>query len=235
MDAYQRAISAYMPAPDRYVRYLDLVFEGVPLAGQSMLDVGGGDGRLSFYAAARGAGKVVCLDPAADGSSPGIDEQFTTLATHVGGNVNRLTERFQEHDPGHELYDVVLVHNAINHLDESACAALPDDSGAISSYREIFASLRSLLRTGGHIIVADCAKRNMWGDLRIGNVFAPTIEWHIHQQPEVWDRLMTQAGFAPGRTRWDAPSKLRRPGQMVLGNKIGAYVTNSHFILTAQG
>lgn len=235
MNAYKRAVSAYVPSPDRYVTYLDLVFGDVQLSGRSVLDVGGGNGLLSFYAIARGASRVTCLDPAADGSSPGIDRQFDALASEVGGDVDRLTERFQDHDPGGALYDVVLVHNAINHLDEAACAALPDDPAAVAAYRDIFADLRGLLRPGGNIIVADCAKRNLWGDLRLHNVFAPGIEWPIHEQPTVWNRLMVDAGFKPGNVRWDAPSKMRRPGQAIFGNRVGAYLTSSHFILTAEG
>lgn len=235
MERYTDTLVNFVPSPERYLTYLDLVFDGVPLDGRSVLDVGGGDGVISFYAAARGASKVVCLDPAADGSSPAIDDRYALLEDEVGGPVIKLRERFQDHDPGVAKYDVLLVHNAINHLDEEACSRLPDDPDAVAAYREIFRDLRGLLKLGGHAIVADCGRRNLWGDLGVHNVFAPTIEWEIHQEPKVWDQLMTDAGFEPGRIRWDAPSKMRRPGQVVFGNRVGAYLTNSHFILTARG
>lgn len=233
MQTYLETIGRFVPSPERYAAYLDLVFDGVPLAGRSVLDVGGGDGIISFYAASKGASRVVCLEPGADGSSPAIDERYQTFTERVGGPVVRLNERFQDHDPAGEKYDVVLVHNAINHLDEDACARLPEPD-AEAAYRSIFASLRQLLKPEGHIIVTDCGRRNLWGDLRLHNVFAPTIEWHIHQEPKVWDRLMVGAGFAPGRIRWDAPSKMRKPGQVLFGNRPGSYITNSHFIITCR-
>lgn len=234
IQRYAEAIADIVPSPQRYSIYLDFVFDGVPLEGRSVLDVGGGDGVISFFAASRGADRVVCLDPGGDGSSPAIDNRYAMLSNRVGGPVTRLSERFQDHNPGDSKYDVVLVHNAINHLDEAACARLPAPD-ASAAYRDIFALLRNLLKPGGHIIVTDCARRNLWGDLRLHNIFAPTIEWHIHQQPTAWDRLMVDAGFAPARVRWDAPSKMRRPGQFVFGNRVGAYLTSSHFVMTARG
>lgn len=231
---YRDAISPFVPSPSRFTRYLRFVFDGVSLEGRTVLDVGGGDGIASFFAAAQGAAKVVCLDPGADGSSTAIDDRYRILSERVGGPVTRMVERFQDHDPGEDRYDVVLVHNAINHLDEDACARLPA-ADAQASYRRIFAALRDLLNPGGHMIVADCGRRNLWGDLHLPNMFAPTIEWSIHQEPGVWDALMVAAGFSPARIRWDAPSKMRGPGQLLFGNRVGAYLTSSHFVMTAQG
>jgi len=232
MQTYAEALNGIVPSPNRYITYMKRVFDGVPIKGSSVLDVGGGNGMISYYAAAAGASSVVCLDPLDAGSNEAMECQYESFVKRVGGPVSKIRERFQDLKPDHP-YDVVLVHNAVNHLDEDACQRLPDDD-AWQSYREIFRSLRSLVAPGGWLIMADCARRNLWGDIHLPNIFSPTIEWHIHQQPKMWDKLLVESGFQPGRIRWNALSKLHKPGQILLGNRVGAYLTNSHFILTSH-
>jgi SAM-dependent methyltransferase len=232
MQAYPEVLSKIVPSVARYLAYQALVFADVPLAGRRVLDVGGGSGIMSFYAACRGAPKVVCLDPLEAGSNEAMEHQYQSFARHVGGPVTRIRERLQDWEPD-QVFDVVLVHNAINHLDEDACERM-GAADARESYLAIFAHLRSLLASGGHLVLTDCARRNLWGDLGLPNVFAPTIDWRIHQQPHVWDALMIKSGFQPGRIRWIAPSRIRRPGQLIFGNRLGGYLTNSFFVLTSR-
>ena len=49
--------------------YLKYIFGPIDFAGRTMLDVGGGSGVFSFYAACKGARRVACLEPEGDGSS----------------------------------------------------------------------------------------------------------------------------------------------------------------------
>ncbi len=41
--------------------YLDSLFRDIPFENKTMLDIGGGSGIFSFYAACMGAKRVVCL------------------------------------------------------------------------------------------------------------------------------------------------------------------------------
>ncbi|MFY1697075.1 MULTISPECIES: class I SAM-dependent methyltransferase [unclassified Solwaraspora] len=235
IDIYRSAVRPVVPSPTRFTAYQKLLFRGVHLAGRSLLDIGGGNGVMSFYAAARGAGPVVCLEPAAAGSNVAMERQYRLMAAELGTRVDveLRHERFQDLGPGDRKFDIVLIHNAINHLDEEACAALPA-SAAARSYEQVFRKLADLMTDDGDLIVTDCARRNLWGDLQLPNVFAPSIDWRIHQQPDVWAGLMRRAGFQTIRVRWDSPSRLRGLGQLVLGNRVGGYLTNSHFIISAK-
>ena len=58
---------------------MDMLFRGVDLKDKKVLDIGGGYGLFSLYAASRGAKKVICLEPEADGSSSGVTDRFHKL------------------------------------------------------------------------------------------------------------------------------------------------------------
>ena len=52
------------------------------------------------------------------------------------------------------------------------------------------------------------------------------------QAPEVWAGLLTEAGFSSPRIRWSSFYQFRRPGRLLLGNRLAAYFLQSHFCLT---
>src|SRR5438105_1775838 len=55
------------------------LFCGVEFEGRRVLDIGGGEGVYSFYAAASGASEVVCLEPEAAGSIGGETDMFSRI------------------------------------------------------------------------------------------------------------------------------------------------------------
>jgi hypothetical protein len=60
------------------------------------------------------------------------------------------------------------------------------------------------------------------------------IEWHKHQSPKLWARLLAQAGFANPIIRWNSFYTLRSGGRLLLGNRVAAYCLTSVFCLTME-
>ena len=141
---------------------------------------------------------------------------------------------FQAFEPAGKQFDIILLHNSINHLDETACINLLDDEVSQAIYMDMFSKLSSLASSGATLIVCDCSRHNFFVLLRIKNPFAPTIEWHKHQVPEVWVHLLGQVGFVNPRIRWTAFNTLRSPGRVLLGHRLLSYFLRSDFRFTME-
>ena len=212
--------------------YVDLLFEGVALGDKRVLDVGAGKGLLGLYAACQGATHVVCLEPEAAGSTANVREVFHGLASELTcGQAQMLPLTFQDFDPGEERFDVVVVHNAINHLDEDACIRLHHDEQASRRYRELLEKMARLCARGAEVIIVDCDRSNFFAQLGLRCPFIAPIEWHKHQPPRVWAELLADVGFRTRRVRWFAFNCLGRPGQLLLGNRVAAYFLGLVFCL----
>src|SRR5688572_12864712 len=213
--------------------YLNNIFENVELAQKEVLDVGGGRGLLTFYAAVKGAKKAVCLEPEQDGSTNGMIKGYYDLRMEfpetlpVELHTLRLQEYLQQTDS--EMYDVVIMHNSINHLDEEACVDLLKNENCYRRYLSIFKNVCRIMKKNGVLIATDASRNNFFNDVGMKNIFTPTIEWHKHQQPGTWVSLLKEAGFRNAEVKWLSPNRLGRPGQFVLGNYFMSYLTKSYF------
>ena len=213
--------------------HMDTLFAGIDLKNKMVLDIGGGAGLYSFYSASRGAKKVICLEPEADGSMSGVKEKFQNLKDHLECNNVELTPvTLQALKPEGGTFDVILLHNSINHLDEAACINLLWESESRSVYQDIASKIYSVSNNGAILIICDCSRYNFFPLLKIRNPFAPTIEWHKHQAPEVWADLFGDIGFVNPKIRWTSFDQLRNWGIVLTGNKLMAYFLRSHFCLT---
>jgi SAM-dependent methyltransferase len=213
--------------------YVNTLFENVDLAGKNVLDVGGGRGLLSFYAAVNGAQKVICLEPETDGSRNGMKQAFHDLLMEFPESlpVQLLPLTLQEYllqaDAG--MFDVIIMHNSINHLNEKACIDLLKNEASYREYLAIFKDVFRIMKKGGVLIITDCSCKNFFNDLGLKNILAPTIEWHKHQQPGTWISLLKKAGFCSPEIEWLSFNRLGRPGRFLLGNSFVSYLTKSMF------
>ena len=216
--------------------YLDYIFKDIEFTDRTMLDVGGGNGIFSFYAACKGASRVVCLEPEADGSSSGVTGTFLEVRRLLGLDscVTQLPVPLLGYGEPDCRFDIILLHNSINHLDEQACMDLLRSEDARQKYAAIFRRLASLMKPSGEIIIADCSRYNLFNSLGVKNPFVPQIEWEKHQAPSHWAALLAETGFHPLATRWSSFNRAGHIGKAILGNRLGAFVSTSHFCLTAQ-
>jgi SAM-dependent methyltransferase len=213
--------------------YVKFLFDGVSIKDRSVLEIGGGKGTLSFFAGCSEAKRVLCLEPEAAGSSAGMQKAFHRVAVRLGLDEVRLEPAtLQQFDPRGETFDLVLLHNSINHLDEKACVALRRSESARARYRDLFAKIATLTRSGGVFLATDCSPYNFFGTLGLRNPLMPTIEWHKHQSPWTWAGLLGEAGFERPRIRWTTLNSLRAPGRILFGNACAAFFLTSHFCLT---
>jgi SAM-dependent methyltransferase len=232
LDRYFAVIAAngYVPGNMRF--YADYLFRGIDLTG-TMLDVGAGDGMFSFYAACAGAARVVSLEPQVAGSAAGMNDTFERIASLLGQDqVELVPQRLHDYEATAESFDLLLLHASINHLDEDACTRLHYDPEAQDAYVDLFRKLAASAKPGAKLIVVDCARRNLWNDVGVKNPIVPMIEWHKHQSPELWARLLTRAGFTNAQIRWNSFNTLRSLGRLLLGNRVAAYCLTSSFCLT---
>jgi len=211
------------------------LFTGIVLENKRVLDIGGGSGLHSFYAACMGAKEVVCLEPETEGSRSGMETKFKKLGGILGYNQVKFEPvTFQAFEPVGKQFDIILLHNSINHLDEIACINLLNDEASQAIYMDICSKLSALASGGAKLIVCDCSRYNFFALLRIKNPFAPTIEWHKHQAPEIWVDLLSRVGFVNPKVKWTAFNTLRSTGRVLLGNKLLSYFLRSDFRFTME-
>jgi SAM-dependent methyltransferase len=207
------------------------LFRGIDFRGRRVLDIGGGDGVYSFYAAAMGAREVVCLEPEAAGSIGGEARMFERIRGEMPDLPVRLVQQTVDDYEDDEGFDVVAMIASINHLDEDACMRLGDDAAAQAKYRAAFRHIASFTRRGGRLVVADCTRHNFFAALGLVNPLCPTIEWDKHQPPQVWARLLEDAGFRHARTSWEPLYSFGPVGQALLSNAFAAWLLKSCFRL----
>lgn len=228
---YRSVVEAGLFPREANLRYhLEALFDGVELRDRAVLDVGGGDGVHSFYAACRGAREVVCLEPEDDGSTAGAAARFRVLGEKLGlGQVSLEPVTLQAFEPGGRTFDVLLLHDSVNHLDDAACTSLLADPAARAAYRDVFSKLAALAAPGATLLVCDCARDNFFGHLGLRNPFVPTVVWSKHHAPETWAGLLREAGFEQASVRWSSPNLFGALGRALLAHRIPAYFLKSHF------
>lgn len=219
---------------ERLATYARGLFDTVWLDNRSVLDIGSGRGEFSFYARSRGARQVVSLEPEFAGSEQSVTSCFSSLSSRLPlEQVDLVPITLQDFDAQGERFDVVLLHHVVNHLDEAACMVLRHSPRAVAAYHRIFQRLADVTASGGALLIVDASRYNIFGLLRMANPFAPDIEWHKHQKPELWAKLLRDAGFRNPRIRWLVPNRLHW-ARWILGNRVCAFFLSSHFLLVME-
>jgi hypothetical protein len=106
------------------------------------LDVGGGIGWITFYAAAKEAKKAICLEPEVAGSRNGMIHKFNEIKSALQPDlpVEHLPLTLQDYlmEVNYKEFDIIVLHNSINHLDEEACITFRESGRSYNTYKNIF-------------------------------------------------------------------------------------------------
>jgi len=214
---------------------MGFLYHDIEFAGKRILDVGGGAGAHSLYAASSGASHVLMLEPEADGGSHGMISKFISNRNELGhSNVEILETTFQDFSAREDTFDIVLIQDTINHLDERACIDLHLNKASREIYRALFNKVGSMVNPGAQLLFSDCSSRNLFPALGLRNRFDPAIEWHKHQPQGVWTQLLEEVGFERVALRWSSPARFGTVGQTLFGNAPSAYVFTSHFAVVMK-
>lgn len=238
-DFYDLMVSKKMYSSKSKLKfYLNNLFENVDFTDKEVLDVGGGRGLLSFYAAVEGARKAICLEPEVDGSRNGMINAYNEVRSELPDSlpVNLLPLTLQDYlkQTGPESFDVIIMHNSINHLDEDACIHLLDNEDCYNRYVAVFKNVYRIMKENSTLIITDVCRNNFFNDIGMKNIWGPTIEWHKHQQPNTWARLLQEAGFKETSIHWLTPNRLGNTGKLLMDNYFISYLTRSYFKMTMK-
>ena len=211
--------------------YLSYLFDSVSFAGKSVLDIGGGSGYMGFYAACRGAGEVVCLEPEASGTNLQINKTFSKFQSGLpDANVERLPCTIQDYDIK-KSFDLVLMHNSINHVIKG-CPTLREDSLLQDEARQTFTKIFDLCERGADFLIVDNSRFHAFQVLGMKNPLMPHVGWKHHETPGFWMGMLEQAGFKKKSLYWGSLNTFRRPGRIFMNNSAAAYLLGLPFILT---
>jgi len=214
--------------------YLNIIFKKINFFNKKVLDIGGGFGLYSIYAACLGAAEVIILEPSLQGSESHYESKFQKLSNCLKlSNVIFIPKPIQSF---HEniKFDVILLHNSINHLDEYSCKRLHYDEKAKLKYIYLFNLINNFAEKGSFLVICDCSRYNFFRLLNIKNPIAPNIEWQKHQSPQFWANMLKNVGFANPKILWIPPKPLRSFGKILFGNKYLSYFLASYFCLTMK-
>ena len=221
--------------PRNLKNHLSFIFKQTKFNRKRVLDIGGGAGLLSYWGALNG-GKAICLEPEFDGSTKGIKCISQAFGEKLGlsnADVEFKAATFQDYQPV-SPFDVIVLANSINHLNESAVKEIHRDVISHNLYVEYLEKIYSMLDHQGKVIITDCSRYNFFNLLGLKSPFMPSIEWDKHQSPYTWRRLLKSVGFENTKIHWSSPNSLGFWGKLIFANPISSFFTLSHFRIEAQ-
>lgn len=216
--------------------YLSYLFRNIELKNKKVLDIGSGYGLYTSYIAAGGASLVYSVEPELDGGTNKMIETIKTLKTqHDLQSIVIEKELFQNLNIN-KKFDVILLHNCINHLNEDACESLLSEDDAQEEYLMYFKKLRKLLLPHGRLIITDVERDNFFNQFNLNNPFAPSIEYNKHQNANVWLKIAEKSGMKLIELDYNKFNFFGPVVRNIIPKKIAKYVFGTGFkiVLTTK-
>lgn len=233
LDAFlDQAIHNKLYSSQKRLRYyLSEFFKNVPLEGAKYLEIGSGGGLMCLYAAVMNAESVVGLEPNSDGSTGQKEMAFGLIKEVLDlQQITILPIEFQKFDDKESDYSTCVLHNTVNHLNEKAYMNLHNSSDSINIYKDLFNKIHTLLKPGGHLLIADASPNNFYPLLRLRNPFGTNMDWHLHQPPSILVNLLSDVGFGNPKIKWLGPNRFRFFNRL-LSNKVASFFWTSHYFI----
>jgi len=215
---------------ERYAMKARFLFDGIQIKDKDVLDIGCGKGAWLLWAVQHGAKFSVGIEPEIEGSTKGTLSALNSAIIELGLDGTWISG-CKLYDLPYGNFDIAILHNVINHLDERNVQLLHNNSAAVRLYADmIMRDLFSRLKNGAWVIVADCMRTNFWNMIGLESPLARGIEWHKHQNPGIWRDVFTQAGFNFVDLRWSP----LQPFPRITSNRLVQFLTSSHFVMRFQ-
>jgi hypothetical protein len=210
--------------------FKNYIFDKIILKNKKLLDLGGGNGVASFFAYnSERSCKCTIVDPYLEGSNKRMSLQNKKLSK-IYNNAVRLHNDYIDTLPENYKFDIILMHNSINHIGEDIIGDIDSNKNSQIEYSRRLSKILERANANATLIIADCSSKNFWNDLKIKNFLAPTIDWNLHKPPNVWKNLIENLGFEHISTKWRARRELLSFGKFFLSNVYASYMLNSFFV-----
>ncbi|WP_167768513.1 methyltransferase domain-containing protein [Haloarcula amylovorans] len=211
--------------------YFEYLFQGITLRDKDVLEIGAGSGAISELLVKHGASKVVALEPEAAGSDyKGVSFRRLKNRANKYENINALNQAFQDFVIK-DQFDLVVLHNSINHLNENLVTRIHNDKVAWDRYQNLIDKIFEVTAQQGKVVVCDSARSTFWTPFDISPV--SNIEWEKHQNPDLWVSIFRESGFEYIQKDW-TPVFGNPIIQLVTGTYLGAFLRAGHFRLLFQ-
>ena len=221
--------------PDTFIFAANQLFDGVPLAGKRVLEIGSGRGLLSLYLALRGA-RVTSLEPEMAGSTSGTLAIQQARCQELGLSVECVNADFNDwHDP--RDFDIVLMRSVINHLYPTTKHARWDKATWDGNVT-MLGLVRNKLAPGGVFVAYDASR---WGFFLMARNYVrqpwkkvrTSVNWRHHQNALTWAKMLKAVGFSHVERDYTVPYPMRSIS-FLLRNGFASFWLKGAFVIRAR-